>query len=271
MIDNAEEQVSKYYNTVGWETEQEVTEDARRWEDLREHAREYVSNCRLRVLDYIPDTGSNILDMGSGPIQYVEYLEYSRNFSKRYCVDLSITALREAKSKIGNHGVYLHGSFLNIPMKENFFDCSVSLHTIYHVNKNKQEEIVRKLIYVTKPEKPVIIVYSNPNTFISFPFRIFRGVHCRLRKQENTVKREEDLSLYFHAYPLIWWNRFSDVAYIKIMPFRSFGSNFQKKIIPDNKIGSKIFKLLFYLEKQFPVFFVKYFQYPMIILTKKAH
>lgn len=67
MSDNAEDIVSKFYNTVGWETNNGITEDAKRWEDLREHAKEYVRKCRLRVLRHIPNNGENILDMASGP------------------------------------------------------------------------------------------------------------------------------------------------------------------------------------------------------------
>ncbi len=70
MMNDAEDKVSKFYNTVGWETEGEVTEDARRWEDLREYARGYVGKCRLRVLKHIPESGENLLDVASGPIQY---------------------------------------------------------------------------------------------------------------------------------------------------------------------------------------------------------
>ena len=148
MIKDAEDRVSKFYNTIGWETEEGITEDARRWEDLREHAKEYVSKCRLRVLKHIPEYGENILDMASGPIQYPEYLEYSSNFNKRYCIDLSSSALESAKNKIGDHGVFLHGSFFDILLEENYFDCAISLHTIYHIDKNKQEEAVKKLINI---------------------------------------------------------------------------------------------------------------------------
>lgn len=275
MIDNAEEKVSKFYNAVGWEIEGEITEDARRWEDLRENAKEYVSKCRLRVLRYIPDNGVNILDMASGPIQYREYLEYSKNFKKRYCVDLSSAALEKAKKKIGDHGVFLHGSFFDIPMEENFFDCSVSLHTIYHINKDRQEEAVRKLIYVTKPGHPIIIVYSSPNTafirLITFPFRLVGKAKNILKKLNGKRKQEEDLGLYFHAHPINWWNRFSDVASVQIMPWRSFSSDMQKWLIPNNKIGRKMFDVLFNLEEHFPNFFVKHFQYPMIILTKRTN
>ncbi|MCZ6677058.1 MAG: hypothetical protein O7E52_07385, partial [Candidatus Poribacteria bacterium] len=78
-----DESVSKFYNEVGWETDGDNTEDAKRFEDLRNCAKEYVRKCRLRVLRHIPDEGENMLDMASGPIQYKEYLEYSKNFKKR--------------------------------------------------------------------------------------------------------------------------------------------------------------------------------------------
>jgi hypothetical protein len=96
-MDGIEDKVSKYYNTLGWKTNGEITEDAKRCEDLREYAKEYVAKCRLRLIRYIPNSGENLLDMASGPIQYKEYLEYSRNFKKRYCVDLSLVALESAK------------------------------------------------------------------------------------------------------------------------------------------------------------------------------
>ena len=135
------------------------------FEDLRKHSAKYVHKCRERVFRHIPDSGVNILDMASGPLEFQDYVDYSKNFEKRYCVDLSSTALEMAKRRIGDHGVFLHGSFFDIPLQENFFDCALSIHTIYHIDKDKQEIAVRKLLHVTKPGKPVIIVYSNPVCF----------------------------------------------------------------------------------------------------------
>ena len=274
MTNKAEERVSKFYNTVGWEEEGEITEDAKRWEDLREHAREYVEKCRLRVLRHIPESGEYMLDMASGPIQYKEYLEYSKNFKKRYCVDLSSSALESAKKKIGDHGVFLNGSFFDIPLEEDFFDCTVSLHTIYHIDKDRQEEAVRKLLKVTKPVKPDIIVYINPNTILSPiksspPRRAIRRIKEIIKNKKKATSKEQGAGLYFHPHSIDWWSRFSDVADIQILPWRSFGSGNQRRLIPDNKIGSIMFRLLFNLEESFPNFFVKHFQYPMIILTKR--
>lgn len=277
-----EVEANEYYNTVGWETEEEITEDARRWEDLREYPREYVSKCRLRLMRHIPVSGENILDMASGPIQYKEYLEYSRNFKKRYCVDLSSEALESAKHKIGNHGVFLHGDFLTIPLEENFFDCSISLHTIYHIEKELQEKAVRKLIHVTKPGKPVIIIYSNPNTLLVLrPYQLLRKFLTILYNVPRKIKKysikdadnkvsEPELNLYIYPYPNEWWYNFRDVAEVKILPWRSFSSDIQQSIIPDNKIGKLMLKFLFRLEDYFPDFFARNFQYPMIILTKKV-
>lgn len=274
MRNNAEDRANRFYNTVGWKTESGATEDARRWEDLRENAREYVSKCRLRVLRHIPDNGDNILDMASGPIQYEEYLEYSKNYNKRYCVDLSSKALELAKNKIGDHGIYLHGSFFDIPLEHNYFDCSISLHTIYHIDKYKQEEAVRKLIDVTKPGKPIIIVYGNPNTLNSslkprIILRIIKKTKKILKKISNKKTIKDNNSLYYHLYPINWWYKFSDIADLQIYPWRSFSSETQKKLFPDNKLGNLMFSYLFKLEERFPKFFVNHFQYPMIVLIKK--
>ena len=62
---------------------------------------EYVSKCRKRILRYIPQKGLNILDFASGPIQYKEYLLYSKNYKYRHCVDFSKDAIMAAKAKIG--------------------------------------------------------------------------------------------------------------------------------------------------------------------------
>ena len=271
MKNEAEKNVSDFYNTVGWETDDGITKDARDSEDLREYAREYVGKCRLRVLREIPPQGEYLLDMASGPIQYREYLEYSKNYKKRYCIDLSAKALADAKKKIGDHGEYLCGSFFDIPLHVDFFDCAISLHTIYHIDKDRQEEAVRKLIRVTKPGRPIIIVYSNPDTLISrlvLPLRYIKKWVQAIRRR--LFKSDAAPDLYFFRHPLAWWGRFSDVAQVRIMPWRSFASNHQKYLIPDNKLGKKIFDVLYDAEERFPDFFVRHFQYPMIVLTKKV-
>jgi ubiquinone/menaquinone biosynthesis C-methylase UbiE len=266
----SDKSVTDFYTGSGWETDGGATKDARKFEDLRSCAKEYVSKCRLRVLDHIPATGENILDMASGPIQYEEYLEYSKNFKKRYCVDLSSKALSDAEKKIGDHGEYWHGDFLEMDLPANFFDCSISIHTIYHIDKDNQEAAVRKLLEVTKPGAPVIIIYSNPDTIMK-RLHWIRGKTKHQKKNQGIkdTHEESEVDLYFHAHPLAWWARFKDVATVQILPWRTFASHHQKRLFPNNWIGKRLLPLLYILEESLPNIFVKYFQYPMIILKKK--
>jgi SAM-dependent methyltransferase len=256
--DSAESVISKFYNEGGWNVTDGVTADAEKFEDLRPAASNYVSRCRLRVARHIPQNGGqNLIDMASGPIQYPEYLEYSKGFTRRHCVDLSADALAQAKAKIGDHGVYHHGNFFDLPFERDFFDCALSLHTIYHIDENKQEGAVRKLVEITRPGAPVIIVYSNPSTLIA-------SIKSALRRGSGVGE------LYFHRHPLSWWQRFGDVAEVNIYPWRSFGAAAQRAMFPDNVFGRWMFKALFLLEEAFPQFFVKHFQYPMIVLKKRS-
>jgi SAM-dependent methyltransferase len=265
--DEAEARVAEFYGSVGWDTEGEITEDARRWEDLREHAASYVSRCRLRVARHLPQGGQYLLDMASGPIQYPEYLEFSKHFDQRYCVDLSSQALAAAKRRIGDHGVFLHGSFFDLDLDDDFFDGAVSLHTIYHMDRDRQEEAVRKLLRITRPGKPVIVVYSNPHTItdgFGLPRKLRRAVGRLVRRNKNP-----EPSVYFYAHPLRWWRRFEDVAEVSIWPWRALAAHHQRRLFPDSALGARMFDALFRAEDRFPRLFVVLFQYPMIVLVKR--
>ena len=263
---NAEEIVSNFYNTVGWDIKNGNSEDATRFEDLRSIASEYVSKCRLRVLQHIPNEGEKLLDMASGPIQYIEYMEFSRNFSEHHCVDLSKEALAIASKKLGAKGVMHHGSFFDLKFKESSFDCAISLHTIYHIDENLQEDAVRKLLGLVKPGANVIIVYSNPHTLIS---KLEKFSWFAKFVNRKVVKYPPEETLYFYPHSLEWWSRFSDVSQVKIYPWRSLNSDHQKSIIPDNFFGRLSLKVLFKAEDAFPKTFARHFQYPMIVLKRK--
>lgn len=249
--------IKKFYNNSGWKKKIGDTKDSVLFEDLRQCAEEYVSRCRLRILKYIPKNGGkNILDFASGPIQYKEYLEYSKKFKIRHCVDFSKTAIDQAKIKLGNKGKYYLKDFTKINFKKNYFDCVVSLHTIYHINKKIQRSVILKMLKISKRGAPVIIVYSNPNTLINYLKNILF-----FKKKKN--------KLYFYCYPNKWWFQFQKFADINIYPWRSFSSNHQKILFPNNFFGKILFKICYFLEETFPNFFVNYFQYQVIVLKKK--
>ena len=100
MKNRSKNNVFKFYKNEGWSLEKKnITKDSDLFEDNRFYAKKYVSNCRLRVNNFIKIRKGKFLDFASGPIQYPEYLTYSKGFEKRYCVDFSKVAIKIAKKK----------------------------------------------------------------------------------------------------------------------------------------------------------------------------
>jgi SAM-dependent methyltransferase len=256
-----EDQVRDFYDDRGWQAGtadgEDVYADAQLWEDLRPCAVAYVSACRRKVLDHLPLGGERILDAGSGPIQYPEYLEYSSGFAKRVCVDLSQRALDEARTKLGDRGDYVRASLLDLPFRDDHFDAAVSLHTIYHIEQDRQEDAVRQLVRVLRPGAGAAIVYANPD-------RLAARVKGLLRRRPSA----DAGPIYFFAHPLSWWQRFSDEAEVEIVPWRSLNANESRKLIPDNALGAGIFRTVLAFEGAFPRAATSFGCYPMIVLTK---
>jgi len=259
----AEEKVKKFYEGSGWDSDEEgATLDARLWEDLRPVAREYLTGCRNKLLRYLPARGDLILDAASGPIQYPEYMEYSRGFDKRVCVDISYKALEQAKKKLADRGEVFCASILALPFPDDRFDAVLSLHTIYHIDQAQQEKAVHELLRVAKPNAPVVVVYSNPDRFFA---RLKRGFTGKRRSDS-----EPGAPLYFFAHPSSWWRRFEDLADIEIEPWRSLTAAESRRLIPDNRIGKLCFKAVASFERRMPKTATAFGAYPTIVLRKRS-
>src|SRR5512142_3148402 len=126
MID-IKQQVRDFYNQVGWKEVGEGVYQNARYEDLRPVSREYIHNCHLRVGRHLARRGRFLLDAGSGPVQWPEYLTYSKDFDYRVCVDISITALRQARTTLGQRGLYVVADIANLPFAPDVFDGAVSM------------------------------------------------------------------------------------------------------------------------------------------------
>lgn len=255
---SVEDQVRDFYDERGWQTDFGEYADAQLWEDLRPAAAEYVSACRRKVLDYLPPSGRLLLDAGSGPIQYPEYLEYSAGFAKRVCVDVSQRALDEARAKLGERGDYVRASLLDLPFPSDRFDAAVSLHTIYHIDADRQERAVREVIRVLAPGAVAVVVYANPDRLVA-----------RLKRLLPRRPRPAAGPIYFFAHPFSWWERFSDEAEVEVVPWRFLNANESRKLIPDNALGGQMFRAVLGFERTFPRLATWSGCYPMVVLTKR--
>jgi SAM-dependent methyltransferase len=259
--DTIEGETRRFYEEQGWKVgEDGVTLDAHLWEDLRQVARWYVSACRRRVGAHI-GTGDRLLDAGSGPIQYAEYVEYSGSYRRRTCVDLSVEALQAARRRIGAHGEYACGSLTALPFSDDQFDGVTSLHVVYHVDALAQEHAVRELIRVARPNAAIVIVYGNPDRLVA---RIKRLINARRR---TGVPRDP---LYYHAHEIGWWSRFADACCVSIHPWRTLTATDMRRLIPNNALGSFALRCLFAFESLLPAAAVRIGASPMIVLRKRA-
>ncbi len=154
------QQVREFYDRVGWRTIGEGLYQNARYEDLRPVSAEYLHRCHLRVGRYLAPEGKFLLDAGSGPIQYPEYLVYSAGFKFRVCLDLSERALIEARERLGTRGLYVVGDVARLPFREGCFAALVSLHTIHHLPPAEHESAFRGLYRSLVPGGRAVVVYS---------------------------------------------------------------------------------------------------------------
>ncbi len=156
------QRVRQFYDRVGWQTvtgaDGAAVYQNARYEDLRPVARDYIHRCHLRVGRFLKPAGRFLLDAGSGPVQYPEYLTYSEGYQRRVCVDISIVALQEARQRIGDHGLFVVADVANLPFRPEPFEGVVSLHTLHHLPLEEQAKAYAELYRVLQPGATAVVV-----------------------------------------------------------------------------------------------------------------
>jgi hypothetical protein len=139
---------------------------------------------------------------------------------------------------------------------------------LYHVRKERQEELVRKIINDLNVGSKFVIVYSNPNTiselltkFSVSILHLFRRVILRKRKVEL------ENPIYFFRYPNSFWTQFTDIAIVKRKAWRTFSPSLEKIFFKQFFGGKAMLKFLFRLEEM--KVWKNIAQYTLIVLEKK--
>ena len=152
------QQVREFYDQVGWQQVSEGVYQNARYEDLRPVSREYIHRCHLRVRRHLQPQGRYLLDAGSGPIQYPEYLSYSEGYQYRVCADISHVALKDARERTGDHGLCVVADIANLPFKRDVFEGVVSLHTIHHLPPGDHVRAYQELYRVLASGSQAVVV-----------------------------------------------------------------------------------------------------------------
>ncbi len=289
------QQVKSFYDQVGWQEVSEGIYQNARYEDLRPISRWYIHRCHLRLLRHLRPSGRFLLDAGSGPIQYPEYLEYSRGFYRRVCADISITALKEARRRIGEHGLYVACDIANLPFEAGAFEGAVSLHTIHHLPEGEHLQAYAELYRVLASGSAATVVNGWPGSrlmrwaepLVQLSRRI-RGVIRHLSRRQETSPDADaalrtppvapDTSEASPGTPKGTFTSRHDAAWVKrevgvrmrveILVWRSVSVRFLRAVVHPWLGGRLWLYLLYGLEERFPHWFGENGQYPLIIIQK---
>lgn len=286
MISDTEikHQVREFYDQVGWQAQSDGFYQNASYEDLRPVSHDYIHNCHLRVLRHLNPRGRLLLDAGSGPIQYPEYLEYSRGYHYRVCADISIVALQEARKRIGNHGLFVVCDVASLPFKSGCFDGEVSLHTLHHLSpqehKGAYQELYRTL---TDAGKAVIVNgWDHPPliAFLNLWIELYQRLYAIFRRQQKNPELEptngapfaqnQTRGTYVSKNNATWLQRVIGNQFpIEIWCWRSVSVRFLRTFIHTRFGGRSKLRAIYWFEERWPHFLGKYGQYPLIVMSKR--
>lgn len=288
VIENdIKQQVREFYDQVGWREVGDGLYQNARYEDLRPVSREYINRCHLRVMDHISSNGRFLLDAGSGPIQYPEYLVYSRDYEFRVCADISITALIEARERIGSHGLFVVADIAFLPFLPDIFDGVVSLHTIHHLPVDQHTQAFMELHRVLHPNRSAVVVNGWHKPPLGENLKKLRKVtqriqgvikHRILRQKQNREDinpigsqqaASEVKSTFVEKNHPDWFKKeIGSLISTEIFVWRSVSVKDLRTFIHDGWGGRGILKTLFWLENRFPQWFGENGQYPLVVVRK---
>ncbi len=284
---DVKQQVRTFYDQVGWKTVGEGLYQNTRYEDLRPVSQEYIHNCHLRVNRHLSSSGNLMLDAGSGPVQYPEYLTYSTHYHYRVCLDISILALQEARIRLGEHGLFVVADVANLPFKPEIFDGLVSLHTLHHLPLQEQKKAYLEFLRVLKTERTAVVIngwtdsllmrLAKPGVrFMEWVGKIVSGQHGE--DKATTLKsacfgveppRKEPTGTFIKKFSPEWMKlEIAPVAKYEIFCWRSVNVRYLRAFVHSLLAGKIYLKILFQLEEWFPRFYGERGQYPLIVLHK---
>ena len=286
MSDTSKTNVRNFYDEIGWSIESDGFYQNARYEDLRPVSAEYIHNCHLRITPYFEKSGKYLLDVGCGPIQYKEYLTYSEHFERRVCADISMTALIEARKRIGDHGFFVVCDAANLPFRKESFDGAVSLHTFHHLDLEDQKKAWYDVFRTLKTGATAVIVNGWTESAMMknwqgrmeaaeklghFVARLRGKEQAAAKKQKSSKNAGKAKGTFITKMDADWIRReLSELnADFQIRCWRSVSVRWLRALIHP-PYGKAALRRLFALEEEKPEYYGEYGQYPMIIMKKRA-
>jgi len=277
-------QVRNFYDSIGWKLEADNFYQNARYEDLRPVSREYIHRCHMRVNRHLRPEGRFLLDAGSGPVQYAEYLTYSQGYQYRVCADISILALVEARKRLDDKGLYVVADVANLPFKADTFGSVVSLHTLHHLPADEQKKAYRDIYRTMLPGAAAVVVNGWPvSTFMNRMSRLVQLMERLMAlfkprkkeilltetKSEAQAKTEATVTGTFtERMTAEMIRRDLPELSVDIRVWRSVSVRFLRAVIHPWLGGRLWLRWIYRLEEKDPHHYGLVGQYPMILFEK---
>ena len=275
---DVKQEIGRFYNEVGWQIEQDGNFQNAQYEDLRPVSAEYIARAHARVARHLPKSGRYLLDAGSGPVQYDAYLQYSKGFERRVCLDLSFVALRQARTKLGAHGWCVVADIAHLPFKPEAFDGIVSLHTIHHLPADEKPGCYLGLYERLSPGGSMVTVDGWSEHKLRKTWTLLIRLAERLRRDKKPGQAAGAQSAPGESKPAGTYVVKNSAAWFKaavgsqlpaqILTWRSVSVHFLRTVIQPEWGGKFWLKVLYRLEECFPRYFGENGQYPLIVIRK---
>jgi SAM-dependent methyltransferase len=264
-------EVRKFYNQIGWQEVSEGLYQNAHYEDLRPIVRDYIHRCHVRVGRHIENNGRYFLDAGSGPIQYPEYLDYSKGYKKRVCADISHTALLAARERIGDHGLFVVSDVSRMPFAPAIFDGVVSLHTIHHLPEEDHVPAYLEIYRVLNEGKSAAVVNGWDHSPLMNIMDWLKAL-LKSRKGLSIVKKDavsKEQGTHVVKHDAKWLRRsLKGLFQYKVLVWRTPSTNVMRFFIREEWRGRSVLRMLYWLEERFPRFFGEKGLYPMVVIQK---
>lgn len=251
--------VQAFYDEFGWmKNPAGHFNDTVAFTETRPCARRYQKHCNDRIIALL-GRGNFLLDVASGAIPHSEYLEHSRHYRTRICVDFSIRALQEARGRIGSHGLFILGDITHLPLAPDAIDAVISLHTIYHLPPEEQIKACDELMRVACPHAPVLVVYVWSTSPL---MRLIDGLRRSYRRLNGHAAVSSAVpeaappvlpALYFHPQDHAWFAaHIGSRNQVALRVWSAVTREFQTRFFTDNFGGRLITIFVMLFEDAFP-------------------
>jgi SAM-dependent methyltransferase len=263
--------IHEFYQDKGWEADDEgLFADTKAFVDTRPASLNYTRKCIARLARHFRKGGKYLLDAGSGPIPHDALLSYGDRFEKRVCLDLSAQALRRARDKLGDRGVYLQGDLTKLPLQDDSMDAITCNHVIYQLPEERQQiEAFRELWRVLKPGGVAVVVYWW------WPYAPLAHRMERLAARlgwdagpDALDGGEQGPKLVHEARERSWFEAQDWPFRYAYDSFRVVDNPFMRRYVPGNWRGSMFLQALFLMQVAAPKFCGRHGAIPAVLIRK---